>query len=67
MILNTILITDKCKSTHLWQVPMIQGHNGSDVIFKQLINKNIVVLQSFLIHMVSCKHTEDNVKFNGKL
>lgn len=50
---------NKCRSTHLWQVPMIQGHNGSDIIFKQLINKNIVVLQSFLIHMVSCKHTSN--------
>lgn len=54
-------------STHLWKVPMIQGHNGSDFIFKQLINKYIIVLQSFLIHMISCKHTEVKVNFNENL
>lgn len=58
---------DIFRNTHLWQVPMIKSHNGSDIIFKQLINKSIVILHSFLIHMVSCKYTKVEVKHFGNI
>ena len=39
----------------LWQVPVVQCHYGSDLVLQQTVDQVVVVLDSFLVHMISCR------------
>lgn len=41
--------------TNLWEIPVIQSNNRSDLVLQQMVNQFIIVLYSFFIYMVSCK------------
>lgn len=41
--------------SNLWQIPVIQSYNGSDLVLQQVVNQLVIVLYSFFIYMVSCK------------
>lgn len=40
-------------SPHLWEIPVVQGHDGRDVALQKGIDEVTVELDSFLIHLVS--------------
>lgn len=41
--------------TNLWEIPVIQSNNRSDLVLQQMVNQFIIVLYSFFIYMVSCE------------
>lgn len=45
--------------TNLWEIPVIQSNNRSDLVLQQIVNQIIIVLYSFFIYMVSCKRCQD--------